>query len=177
MKYTFDTEYNQHALSAMAKCIYRTSRKSMHIRGIIAISLAVILSLVYTFWLATGYYAFDFYGILIYALLPYTVLIHIFRSQLSGYRSKKRLIKGTEKVHSTFDTENADFFVGEAAISKSDFSYETILFIAETPRYFVFVLSANHGQVYDKATLAGGTEAEFREFITAKTNKPIVYVK
>ena len=49
--------------------------------------------------------------------------------------------------------------------------------IAETDRYFVFVFSESHAQIYDKNNLSGGYVSAFREFITEKMGKPILSVK
>ena len=48
--------------------------------------------------------------------------------------------------------------------------------VAETGDYLVFVLNKNHAQVYDKRTISGGTEAEFREFLMEVIGKPVQYV-
>lgn len=38
-----------------------------------------------------------------------------------------------------------------------------------TKDYFVFLMGKNHGHVFDKASLSGGTPEEFRRFIEDKT--------
>ena len=43
--------------------------------------------------------------------------------------------------------------------------------------HFVFLLSANHGQLYDKAHLSGGSAEQFRDFISGKTGKSVIYIK
>ena len=68
-------------------------------------------------------------------------------------------------------------FVSQTEVGKSEFSYDKIVIIAETDRYFVFVFSASHTQVYYKNSLSRGTENEFRDFITVKARKTILKVK
>ena len=68
-------------------------------------------------------------------------------------------------------------FISETEVGKSEFAYNKIAMIAETERYFVFVFSASHAQIYDKNNLSGGSMSAFREFITEKTDKPILSVK
>ena len=105
------------------------------------------------------------------------ILTLLFEDAINGYFAGKRLLKGTERAISVFDTEMTDAFISETAIGKSAFSYDRIQLIAETQRYFVFVFSANHAQLYDKGSLSGGTADDFRNFITGKTGLPIVPVK
>ena len=110
MKYTFETLYNQEALTIMAKCLRKTVRRK---------------------------------------------------------KSKRSHFLGTEI---------ATAFISETAIGKSEFSYDKVAQIAETERYFVFIFSENHAQVYDKVSISGGTVDEFREFISKVTNKTVVFV-
>lgn len=68
-------------------------------------------------------------------------------------------------------------FISETEVGKSEFAYNKIAMIAETDRYFVFVFSASHAQVYDKSNLSGGSVSEFREFIIERTGKTVVPVR
>lgn len=59
----------------------------------------------------------------------------------------------------------------------TEFHYEAVQQVCETADYFVLLFSRQHGQIYDKAALSGGTVEDFRTFITGKTGKPIAYIK
>ena len=48
--------------------------------------------------------------------------------------------------------------------------------IAETGKYYVFVFSENHAQIYDKSTMSGGTTEEFEHFLCNMTKKAVVKV-
>ena len=176
MEYTFETLYNQEALTIMAKCLRKTVRrkksKRSHIFGWIVVILAVILSVVSD----TESFAIDFKKVITWATALAIVVSFIFEDWLNGYFAKKRMLKGTEKSTSTFDTEIATAFISETAIGKSEFSYDKVTQIAETERYFVFIFSENHAQVYDKVSISGGTVDEFREFISKVTNKTVFFV-
>lgn len=176
MKYTFETLYNQEALTIMAKCLRKTVRrkksKRSHIFGWIVVILAVILSVVSD----TESFVVDFKKVITWATALAIVVSFIFEDWLNGYFAKKRMLKGTEKSTSTFDTETPNAFVSETAIGKSEFSYDKVAQIAETERYFVFIFSENHAQVYDKVSISGGTVDEFREFISKVTNKTVFFV-
>ncbi len=177
MIFTFETDYDQKALSVMAKCLRKTARKARsrrsHIFGWIVIVLAVLLSF------ASGEegFAVNFKNVITWIAAAVILITLIFEDRLNGYFAGKRMLKGTEKAIASFDTEQTDMFSSETSVGKSEFSYEKIIMIAETSGYFVFVFSANHAQVYDKSSLTGGTESEFRRFIGEKTNQPIVFVK
>ena len=176
MKYTFETLYNQEALTVMAKCLRKTVRrkksKRSYIFGWIVVILAVILSVASD----AESFAIDFKKVITWATALAIVVSFIFEDWLNGYFAKKRMLKGTEKSTSTFDTEIATAFISETAIGKSEFSYDKVAQIAETERYFIFIFSENHAQVYDKVSISGGTVDEFREFISKVTNITVVFV-
>lgn len=176
MKYTFETLYNQEALTIMAKCLRKTVRrkksKRSHFLGWIVVILAVILSVASD----AESFAIDFKKVITWTAALAIVVSFIFEDWLNGYFAKKRMLKGTEKSTSTFDTETPNAFISETAIGKSEFSYDKVAQIADTERYFVFIFSENHAQVYDKVSISGGTVDEFREFISKVTNKTVFFV-
>ena len=176
MEYTFETLYNQEALTIMAKCLRKTVRrkksKRSHIFGWIVVILTVILSVASD----AESFAIDFKKVITWAAALAIIVSFVFEDWLNGYFAKKRMLKGTEKSTSTFDTEIANAFVSETAIGKSEFSYDKVAQIAETERYFVFIFSENHAQVYDKVSILGGTVDGFREFISKVTNKTVFFV-
>lgn len=177
MQYTFQTDYNQKSLSVMAKCIRKTARakrsKRSHIFGWIVVALALLLS----FSSGEEGFVITFKTVLTWLAAAAILIALVFEDQINGYFAGKRMLKGTEKAIATFDTENPEVFVSETEVGRSAFSYDKIVMVAETERYFVFVFSANHAQVYDKNSLSGGTVNAFREFITEKTEKKICPVK
>ena len=177
MKFTFETEYNQKALAVMAKCIRQTARakhsKRSHIFGWIVIALALLLS----FSSGDEGFVITFKTVITWVAAAVMLIVLLFEDKINGYFARKRMLKGTEKSIVTFDTENPHMFISQTEVGKSEFNYDKIAMIAETDRYFVFVFSASHVQVYDKNSLSGGTVNEFREFITQKTEKMVVMVK
>ena len=176
MQFTFETNYNQKTLSVMAKCIRKIARKAKskrsHLFGWIVVALALFLSFV------SGEEGFVIDGkkILTWMVAAIIVITLFFEDYINGYFAKKRLLKGTEKAVSVFDTA-ADTFTSETAVGKSEFAYERILYVAETNDYFVFIFSENHAQIYDKNSCTGGSIEEFKRFLSEKTGKPVVTVK
>ena len=173
MQFTFETNYDRKGLAVMAKCLRKTVRKAKskrsHILGWVVVVLAALLS-----WpFGEGGFTVDFRKVLTWLVMAVMVAALLFEDRLNGYFAGKRMLKGTEKAASVFDTE-AVGFVSETAVGKSEFSYDTVQLVAETAEYFVFVFSASHAQIYDKSSLTGGTAAEFRQFIADRTGKPVV---
>ena len=176
MQFTFDTTYDQKALTAMAKCLRKTVRKAKskrsHIVGWVVVALALLLS-----WpFGENGFTVDFRKVITWLVMAVMVAALLFEDRINGYFAGKRLLKGTERAVSVFDTES-ETFTSETAVGKSAFSYAGIQQVAEAEDYFVFVFSANHAQIYDKNSLTGGPAAEFRQFITEKTGKPVVPVR
>ncbi len=177
MQYTFQTDYNQKSLAVMAKCIRKTARakhsKRSHIFGWIVIALALLLS----FSSGDEGFVITFKTVITWIAAAVMLIVLLFEDPINGYFARKRMLKGTESATATFDTEKPDVFTSETEVGKTEFSYDKIAMIAETERYFVFVFSASHAQVYDKTSLSGGTVNDFREFIIQVTGKEICRIQ
>ena len=167
MAFTFETRYDTKALSVMARALRKTVRKKRsrrsHILGWIVIVLALLLVL------ADGF-ALDASTIITSLAALSLLLVFLFEDRLNGAVAKKRLLPGTEKAVTVFSEDN---FVSTTDVGKTEWNYDMILAVAETPDFFVFIFSKNHGQVYDKRSLQGGTADDFRRFIEAAAGKPV----
>ncbi len=86
----------------------------------------------------------------------------------------KRMVKGLETSTTTFTEEN---YFSTTELGDTTWSYEKVTGIAEMEHYFVFIFDTNHGQVYDKRNLTGGSVEEFRQFIAEKTGKEVRMLK
>jgi len=177
MEFTFETVYDQKAITAMAKALRKTIGKKrsrrVHIFGWTVVVLDVLFTLLTLPW-DGGEWTVDF-GTLITWLAGLTVLIILlFEDKLNAYISRKRLIAGTDKAVSVF---GEDGYTSVSGFGKSEFRYENIVLPVETDDYFVFLFDRSHGQIYDKSTLSGGTAEEFRHFLSQKTGKEIVRIE
>ena len=177
MQYIFETKYNQESLTVMAKCLRKTVRKKKSKRSHIFGWLVVLLALLFTFISSEEDFVIDLRKIITWIAGISIVIALIFEDYLNGYFARKQMLKGTEKAVAVFDTERTDAFVSETEVGKSEFAYDKVALAAETERYFVFVFSENHAQVYDKESLSGGTVNEFKDFISKAINKEIVVVR
>lgn len=168
--FQFETAYNQEAITIMAKAIRKTARKKRsrrsHVFGLIVVILAILLTLP----LGEKEFVLDFRTILTWIVAAILLFTLIFEDRINGYIARKRMLPGLEKATVTF---NAESYYSETEIGSSQFKYSTIMLLAETADYFVFVFSQNHAQVYDKKSMTGGTMEEFREFIKNATGKEI----
>lgn len=174
MQFKFETDYNLKSLTVMAKALRKTVRKARskksHILGWILVAFSVFLLF------TSAKTEFGFRQIVTLLVAVAVAVSLIFEDRLNGYFAKRNMLKGTEKAVAVFDTQLEDTFSSETGVGKSEFYYKNIVAIAETKEYFVFLLSASYAQVYDKSTLCGGTDSEFRQFITKKTGKTITNV-
>ena len=173
MEFTFQTTYNQKAMKTMAMGLRKTIRKKRNMRSRIFGGIIVVLGLFLTLVPGENGIVIDFSTILTWLAIAIMSVVLIWEDDINGYLVRKRLLKGTEVSVATFQ---ADGYKSASEFGKSEWSYDKIMAIAETKEYFVFVFSISHAQVYDKASLTGGTLEEFREFIQRKTEKEIVTI-
>ena len=173
MEFVFETDYNQKAMTAMARTLRKTLRKKKSRRShIFGIGFTLIcLLIVIPFG---DSYEFGMNKIVTSLVAAALIIVLIWEDRINGYTARKHMLSGMEKSTAIF-TE--DGYTSEVALGKSEWSYERMLLIAETKDYFVFVFSQNHAQIYDKSGLTGGTAEEFKEFIVRKTGKSVVEVK
>ena len=170
MEFRFETAYDQKALTAMARAIRKTARKKRsrrsHVFGVIVIVLAILLTLP----LGGKVFVLNFKTVITWLAAAILFFTLIFEDSINGYTAKKRMLPGLNKAPVTF---REDGYHSETEIGNTDFKYGTILLIAETAEYFVFVFSQNHAQIYNKKSKIGGTVEEFRAFIKNATGKEI----
>ncbi len=171
MEFVFETRYNAKTMTAMAKALRKTIRKKhsrrSHIFGWIITAVALLL-------VFSGGFTLDMRTVVTLAAVLAIVTVLLFEDRINGAIAKKRLLPGTEKAVSVF-TENGYSTVTE--IGSTDWNYEKIQIIAETADFIVFILSANHAQLYDKRSLQGGSAEDFRSFIEKITGKTVQTVK
>lgn len=174
MEFQFETKYDQKGLTAMARALRKTVRKKRgrrsHIFGWCVVALAALLIAAMRM-LGEPWTLQDTLNLGVGVIL---IVILLTEDQVNAFFAKKKLLPGTSSAKSAF-TEESYTSVTEAAVS--EFHYETVQQVCETAEYFVLLFSRQHGQIYDKATLSGGTVEDFRTFITEKTGKPIAYIK
>ena len=174
MVFTIETDYDLETLTAMAKGLRRTLRrkrsKRVHLFAAVVIALGLLV-LAAKLFLKQPLGGED--AVTLIAVLA-VILTGIFEDRLNAYAAKRRLLPGTQHASTIFE---ADSYTVKTGAAESKWQYDKILAVAETKRCFVFVLSKNHAQAFDKAGLSGGSLDDFRAFVAEKTGLPIQTVK
>ena len=174
MKFTFETDYNQKAMTTMARALRKTIRRKRSRRAHIFGWIVVVLGLLLSLPLGEREFVIGFKPVITWLAVLVILVVLILEDHINGYIARKRILPGTEKATAVF---HEDGFHSTTEIGETDWHYDKVGFIAETAEYFVFMFSISHAQVYDKQRLSGGTVEEFRTFIEDKTGKRILPVK
>ena len=165
MPYTFETNYDFKALTAMARALRKTVRrkKSRRVRIVGGIAIAVGLLLV-----VPWYEGYEFGLSTVVTILAVAVILFVmlFEDQINGYLAGKRMIKGTEKNRGAFDEVG---FTTENAVGQTRWNYASIRKAVRAGDYFIFLFDKNHAQVYDIRSLKGGSPEDFAALIGEKT--------
>lgn len=174
MEFTFETNYNQKSLTAMARVLRKTIRKKRSKRSHIFGWIIVVLSTLLT--LASWKDGIVFSGNTIITILAILMILIVlfWEDAINGYVARKRMLPGTEKGTTVFDEEG---YHSTSEVGESKWHYDKINIVAETAEYFVFVFSISHAQVFDKSSITGGTVEEFGRFIAEMTGKEVQRVK
>lgn len=183
MEFTFVTDYNQKALTTLAKVLRKTIRRASSIifRAVTGAFIAMMLPGVLfpallmliekeamsVEVLLMGYFCIGI--ILLIIVVPI-----IFSDYLVGLSGRKYMLPGTERATVVF---SAEAYTTIANAAKTEYRYDNVLYISETTDYFVFVLGRNHGLLFTKSSISGGTVEDFRRFIEERTNKKLLMIK
>lgn len=170
MEFTFVTTYNQTAMTAMARTLRKTIRKKhsrfSHIVGWIVIALSLFLSLPFR----EDDFEISPRVVLTWGIVVFLLLVLVKEDAINGYFARKRTLPHLLTSTTVF---SADGYHSSTEVGSSDFHYNNIIALAETPNYFVFIFSKTHAQVYDKSSITGGTVDDFRNFIQDITGQHI----
>lgn len=170
MEFTFDTVYDQRAVTAMARGLRKTARKKQsrrsHVFGWILLLLILFLTI------PTGGEPLVVEGrtILTWAVGVVILVTLLFEDSLNAWFARRRMMPGTDRAKSVFGEED---YCSETAAGRTQWRYDAIAHIAEDKDFFVLVFDRRYAQVYDKGTLNGGSVEEFRAFIGQKTGREV----
>ena len=176
MNFTFTTLYDQKALTAMARALRKTVRKKhsfrAHLFGWVAVVLGLLLLL-----LPLGKSDFEISFKTIATLLAILVLLFalIKEDAINGYFARKKLLPSLISSTTVFSTDDVEYH-SSTQVGDSTFRYDNIVALAETADYFVLIFGKSHAQVYDKSSITGGTNEDFRKFIQCVTGQPLQQV-
>ncbi len=158
----------------MARALRKTIRKKhsrrSHVFGWCIVALDILL--IALRWTLGELWTFQSVVTLGVGVVLTAVLLT--EDQVNAFFAQKKMLPGTASVKSVFQEEH---YTSVSAAATTEFRYEAVWQVCETADYFVLLLGPQHGQIYDKAALKGGTAEEFRAFIAEKTGKPVVSIK
>ena len=166
MEFTFQTVYDQKAMTALARGLRKTLRTKRNRRSRILGTIVAVLGFLLIWYRKTV----DFRSVLTAAAILAIIFALLREDKLNGTIAKKRGLPGLEESATTFREE---CYHSVTALGETTFYYEKILALAETEEYFLLLFSPSHGQIYSKAGMTGGDETAFRSFIEKKTNLTI----
>lgn len=183
MEFTFVTDYDQKALTTLAKVLRKTTRRTSSIvsRAICGAFFVMMLPgiIFLALFMSIEEEALSLETILLRYSCPGIFLLVIvlpilFSDYLVGFQARKYMQPGTEKSTAIFSPES---YISITNAAKTEFRYDSMSYISETTDYFVFVMGKNHGMIFSKSSISGGTVEDFRRFIEERTGKKLLRIK
>lgn len=171
MEFVFETDYNAEAMTVMARALRKTVRKKRsrrtHFFGWLVIALGLWLS-----WPAGQ--GVDAGDVVTWIALAVMLTVLLLEDRINGALARRRMLPGTARAKAIFTEEG---YRSETDMGSTEWKYENISVMARAGDYFVFLFGRNHGQVFDRRTLTGGTAEEFAAFLQEKTGLTVQTVK
>lgn len=174
MEFTFDTAYTLKAMTALTRALRKTLRQKKSVRSRILGGVLIVLAVALTLPLDGGAFTMDLNTLLNWAIALILLLVLIFEDVINGFVARRRTMAGLRSAKTVFDEEK---YTSITDVGKSEFYYNSnIHALAETDAYFIFLFDASHGQVFEKSSLTGGSQEDFRRFMKEKIGKEFVRI-
>lgn len=106
MEFTFETTYNQKALTAMAKGLRKTLRKKRSRRSHIFGWIIVILSILLMVSVDDGL-VFSFRNVVTWVAIIAIAAVTVFEDALNGFIAGKRMLRGTVQSTAVFHDKSS----------------------------------------------------------------------
>jgi len=166
MEFTFKLNYDQKAMTAMARAIRaglqeEQDRKSKIIGwGFVALTVLILLFSESFGWMQIAA------CVIIAGFAAYL----IWQDQVNGYLAMKKL---PEKMRTGTWLFREDGYFSDTEAGESDYSYENIFIMVESKGYMILVFHEGKAHIIDMSTIQGGTAADFRKLLRRKTSLTI----
>ena len=170
MEFSFRTEYDRKAVTAMARGLRRTIRKKRNRRTRIFGWIVILFGLLLTLPLDGDPLVVDKRTVVTWVTGAVLLSVLLFEDRINGYFARRRMMAGTEVSETVFTRED---YRTQTAAGSTQWKYENVAYIAEDQNYFIFIFDQRYAQVYDKNSLQGGSAEEFRTFLMDRTGKEI----
>lgn len=166
MEFTFEMNYDRKSMTAMAKAMRvglqnEQDKKSKLIGWLFVFLTALIL-------ISSGKTGWT--QILAGILVAFFALYLVFSDSINGIVA---LWKLPSKLRKGIWLFRDDGYFSNTDIGESDYSYENIFAIVESPGYIFLVFYNKQAQILDTSTIKGGTLQEFRKLLRRKTSLTI----
>ena len=166
MEFTFELNYNQKAMTAMAKAIrtglQEEQDKKSKIIGWIFVALTVLILLF------SG--SFGWMQIAACVIIAGFAAYLIWQDQVNGYLAMKKL---PEKMRTGKWLFREDGYFSDTEAGESDYSYKNIFLMVESQGYMMLVFHEGTAHIIELATIEGGTAEDFRRLLRKKTSLTI----
>lgn len=166
MEFTVQTPFNLTTLTALSGALRKTLRTKKSRKTTMFATVIMVLGLV----LILSRESFDVNSAITVIVVLVMGFVLLNQDTLNGWLTLKRGIPGLKSSVTVFRQEN---YTSVTEVGESVFYYENVLALAESKAYFFLLFGPNHGQVYAKSGLTGGTVEEFRCFVQERTGLTI----
>ena len=166
MEFTFDLNYDQKAMTVMAKAMRKGLQeeqdKRSKIIGWVFIALTVLILLTSK--------TFGWMQIAACILIAGFAAYLIWQDQVNGWLALRKLPEKMRKGRWLF---REDGYFSDTEAGESDYSYHNIFLMVESQGYMMLVFHEGTAHIIDMSTIQGGTAAEFRKLLRRQTNLTI----
>ena len=161
--------YDHKALKVMSRCLRKTMRFKLNlVTRIFGWTVLVLFTLFQILLALFGMFLLDvdtFFFLLVIAVM---LICLLFEDDLNAWIAAWNLVPGTAEADSVFLPAEYNVTTQSA---QTQWHYDGILAVCETPEYYLFFLSKRHAQLFPKDGFTMGTPDDFRKFITETTGK------
>lgn len=172
MEFHFTTYYDREALTDMSRALRKTVRKGHSTRSHIFGWIVAVIGLLLLLPLDGQPFEISFKTIATAVAVLVLLFVLIKEDTINGYFALRRQLPQLLSSKTVFSTAEAVYH-SSTEVGNSEFRYDNLIALAETTKFFVFIFSKSHAQVYDKSSITGGTIEAFRKFIQEITGLPI----
>lgn len=169
MELTFEMNYDQKAMAAMARAIRVGLQEEQDKKSrIIGWAFVILGTLILLFSGKIGWMQIVA-AVLILCFAAYLV----WQDQVNAFLARKKLPEKMRKGRWLF---REDGYFSDTDAGESDYSYEKIFMMVESQGYMILVFHEGKAHIIDMSTVQGGTAADFRRLLRRKTSLTIVEV-
>ena len=166
MELTFEMNYNQKAMTAMAKAIRKGLQEEQDKKSKIIGWGFVILALLILLFSGKFGWMQIVGGILVVCFACYL----IWQDNVNAFFALQKLGVKLRKGQWLF---REDGYFSNTELGESDYSYENIFMMVESQEYMFLVFHEGTAHIIDMSTVQGGTADDFRRLLRKKTSLTI----